>query len=196
MLQLLDRLGEGLGAEQCQALAEPSRRVLGRDRRRALEQDVARVHLLAHHHDRDAGRPVAGEDRRLDGRGAPMPREQRGVDVDRAVRRDVEHGARQDPAVGRDDDEVGREPPELVLERRVAHAVGLQHRHVVGDGEPLRFGGDDREPPAPGPIRLADQRDDHVRTGEQPLEARTREGGRTKENDAPGGQGCVAGDRR
>ena len=77
---------------------------------------------------RDAGLGVARQDGVRDRRGAAMPRQERRVHVDAAVRRQVEHRARQDAPVGGDDDQVGRERArDSSRTLGVAHPLGLQH---------------------------------------------------------------------
>ena len=60
---------------------------------RAARQHRAGIEARIHLHDRDAGFAVSGEERALDRRRAAPARQQRGVDVERAVRRGVEQRA-------------------------------------------------------------------------------------------------------
>src|SRR5207245_1006909 len=81
-------------AETGEPLAERAAGVVGRDRRLALEEDVARVHLLGHRHDGDAGHGITRENGPRDRRRAAVARQERGVDVDAPAGRQVEDGAR------------------------------------------------------------------------------------------------------
>ena len=81
------------------------------DLRRLLEQDGAGVEPLVHPHRRHPGPRVAGGDGGLDRRGAAPARQQRGVEVDAAVARQVEQRAREDLAEGDDHGDVGRRAP-------------------------------------------------------------------------------------
>ena len=116
------------------------------------------------------------------------------MDVDRALRRDVEHHPGQDLPVRGDDDQIGCEPPELLVERRIPHALRLEHRDAVGEGEPFGFRCDERESAAARPVGLTDDRHHRVGAGKEALEDRAREGGRAHEDDPPGGHGSAAGD--
>src|SRR2546426_3715956 len=106
-LEAVDRLADGLRTETCEPLAERAAGVVGRDRRLALEEDVARVHLLGHRHDGDAGHGITRENGPRDRRRAAVARQERGVDVDAPAGRQVEDGARQDLPVGGGHDEAG-----------------------------------------------------------------------------------------
>ncbi len=84
-----DRLAQRLRAELSKALCQ-RRGVLaltdlGRDR----ADDIARVERCNHIHDRNAGDTLAVQDRPVDGRGAAILRQKRGVNVDAAVLRQV-----------------------------------------------------------------------------------------------------------
>src|SRR5439155_2100054 len=60
-LEAVDRLADGRRTETREPLAERAAGVVGRDRRLALEEDVARVHLLVHRHDGYAGHGITRE---------------------------------------------------------------------------------------------------------------------------------------
>ena len=96
--------GEGLGG------------VVGRDGEFLLEEDVAGIEAGVDAHGGDAGDGFTVRDRPLDGCGAAIFREQRGVQVDVAERREIEHPLRNDAAVADDDDGVGLEGGELGAE--------------------------------------------------------------------------------
>ncbi len=96
----------------------------------SLLEDVAGVEAGVDAHGGDAGDGFSVCDRPLDGRCAAVFREQRGVQVDVAERREIEHPLGNDAAVADDDDGVRLEGGELGAEIVVGlDAVGL------GDGE-------------------------------------------------------------
>ena len=72
--------------------------------RRQHRPGVERLHDA---HDRDAGLALAGDDRAVDRRRAPVARQQRRVDVDHAEARHGQERVGQDLAVRGDDAEVG-----------------------------------------------------------------------------------------
>ncbi len=129
-LQAAQRLDHEIGADGGQARSESLGGIVGRDGEFLLQQDVAGVEAGVDAHGGDAGDGFAVCDGPLDGRGAAIFREQRGVQVDVAERRKIEHPLRNDAAVADDDDGVGFEGGELGAEFVVGlDAVGL------GDGK-------------------------------------------------------------
>ena len=75
-----------------QAGGERVRRLLRRDRRLRLQQDGPRVEALLHLHDGDAGRLLAGGERRLDGRRTAVARQQ-GRELAELTRRELDLGS-------------------------------------------------------------------------------------------------------
>ena len=111
---------------------------------------------------RRAGHLVAGTDRVLHRGGAAPGRQQREVQVDPPVRRDVEGGAGDDRSVGDDRAAVGRQLGQRRQELRVARAPGLEHLdpHLLGQlGD--RRGGELPAPPG-GRVGAGDDSDDLV----------------------------------
>ena len=100
---------------------------LGRDR----ADDIARVERRDHIHDGNAGNALAVQDRPVDGRGAAILRQKRGVNVDAAVLRQVQDLLRQDLSVGRDHDQLGRKLPQYAECFPVAHFERLIDRQVL-----------------------------------------------------------------
>ena len=77
------------------------------------------------------------EDRRLNRRRAAQLRQQRGVDVERAVRRQVDDGRREDAPVRHDHRDVGLELAHRRHELLAARLLGLQHRDSLGQRHTL-----------------------------------------------------------
>ncbi len=107
----------------------------GCDREFALEEDIASVEAGVDAHGGDAGDGFAVCDGPLNGRGATVFREERGVQVDVAEGRKVEHPLGDDASVADDDDGVGLEGGELGAEFVVGlDAVGLSNREIQPQG--------------------------------------------------------------
>ena len=70
------------------------------------EQDVTGVESLVHVHHGDARFVITRRNCRLDGRGAAMPRQKGGVQVQAREPRNLKHGARQDLPVRHHDDDI------------------------------------------------------------------------------------------
>ena len=84
---------------------------------------------MVNFHRGDSGGGFAPGDRPLDGRGAAIFRQERGVQVDIAERGQIEHPLRNDAAVTDDDDGVRLELGELSAEAGVVlDAFGLGDR--------------------------------------------------------------------
>ena len=129
-LKAAQSLDHEIGADRSEARSEGFGGVVGGDRKFLLEEDVAGVEAGVDAHGGDAGDGFAVCDGPLNRSGAAIFREQRGVQVDVAERREIEHPLRNDAAVADDDDGVGLEGGELGAEFVVGlDAVGL------GDGE-------------------------------------------------------------
>ena len=74
---------------------------------RARPADGSGVEPLLHAHDRNAGRRIPCENGPLDRSRSPPARQERGVDVDAAVGRDLENLARENQPVGGYNDDIG-----------------------------------------------------------------------------------------
>jgi hypothetical protein len=171
-----------LGAEHGQPGGQLAGRLVGTDRRRGGQQHLPGVHAGVHLERRDAGDRLAADDRPLNGRGAAIPRQERGVNVDRAARRRVEHGLRQDLSEGDDDGDVGAERAQPLGPLGVAQARRLEHRQP--GRQRGRLDRRRRQPLAAvrGPIRLGDGGNDRMVPVNR-LERRERERRRTVEQD-------------
>ena len=173
-VQTVQRLEEHLGAERGQAPGELAGRLFGADRGRPLEEHRARVHPGIHLEGGDPRLALAAHDGPRDRRRAPVAREQRGVDVDRAARGDVEDRLREDLPEGHDHRDVGPmlgEPlgPAGVTEPdRLEQRDAVLERHRLDRRDPLAL------PPARGPVRLR-HRGHHVVPLAQRLERGQRE---------------------
>jgi len=119
-----------VGAKRGEARGESFRSVVRRNGKLLPEEDVASVEAGINAHGGDSGDGFAVRNGPLDRRGAPVFRQQRGVQVDVADRREIEHPLRNDAAVANDDDGVWFQGGELGAEFLVSlDAVGL------GDGK-------------------------------------------------------------
>ena len=133
-----------------------------------------------------AGDGFAVGDGPLDGRGAAIFREQRGVQVDVAERREIEHPLRDDAAVADDDDGVGLEGGELGAEFFVGlDAVGLGDGEIQFQGGLFYWAMHEFEAAAFGAVGLRDDEVDAESGGDQFFERRDGEGRRAAENVDP-----------
>ena len=92
----------------------------------ALQDDVARVDLMAEEEGRDARFLVAMDDGPVDRRRAAILRQQGGVQIERTQAWHFPNNARQH-AEGDDDLQIGAECAQFVDEGGVREAFGLQH---------------------------------------------------------------------
>ena len=98
------------------------------------------VEPLLHFHNHDAGFPVAGHDRALNGRRAAPARKQGRMHVQAAERRRIQDGFRQDQAIGGDHGNIGRQASELLLDLRPPQGFGREHRDRRFVGEHMNGG--------------------------------------------------------
>ncbi len=105
--------------------------LIGRDFDGLLEKNGAGVEAFFEKHGGIAGECVAHGHGPLDGRGAAVFGQQRGVQVDAAEAREGEHPGRNDAAVGDHDDGFGSDGLKLGAEFRVA-----ANFFRLGDGQP------------------------------------------------------------
>ena len=130
-MQAAQSFDHEIGADRSQARGEGFGGVVGGDCKFLLEEDVAGVEAGIDAHGGDAGDGLTVGDGPLDGSGAAIFREQRGVQVDVAEWREIEHPLRNDAAVTDDDDGVGLEGGELGAEFVVSlDAVGLSDGEI------------------------------------------------------------------
>ncbi len=106
------------------------------ERDRALRDDGSGVESRVHAHERHAGRRVAGQDGGCHRCGTPMPWQERRMEVDGAVPRQIEDRGRDEPPVVGEHDEVGGQPPKILDHVRVAQRC----RHHDGDAKLPRPG--------------------------------------------------------
>ena len=99
-----------------------------------FEQHVAGVEAGVDPHGGDAGVRFAVRDGPLDGRRAAIFGQQRSVDIDDAVRRDVEDRLRDDLAVADDDHRFGRDGAQLFDDFGAADALGLMDWEAEAQG--------------------------------------------------------------
>ena len=130
-LELSQSLDDEFGANDGQAWSQGFGGIIGRDGEFLLKQDVAGVEAGVDTHGGDPGDGFAVGDGPLDGRGTPIFREQRGVQIDVAEGRKLEHPLGNDAAVADDDDGVGLERAQLSAEFVIAsNSVRLGDRKV------------------------------------------------------------------
>ena len=111
---------------------------------------------------------IAVDHRAMDGRGAAVARQQRGVHVDQAEARRRQQPVRQDLAVGGDHAEVGAERRELRLRMaRAPASSGCSTGRPRRRGQRLDRAVGDLLPAAARPIGLRDDADDLVRRSRQ-----------------------------
>jgi hypothetical protein len=178
--------GQGLDQQSSPLLRQPfCQRVAGIVRlngQRSLRQDRPGVHARIHAHDGAAGHLVAGQDGGLHRRCAPPAGQQRGVNVDAAMRGQLQHGRPQDLSIGGHHDQI-----RLHL-RQLGHDIGglerrwLEHWQALGRGKGL----DGRwlQPAAATgrPIGLGHHRDQLVAAVQQCGQAGHRKLGSAHEN--------------
>ena len=99
--------------------------VIGENRAGMAADNGTGVEPGVHLHDADAGFAIARFNSALDGCGTAPARQQRGVDVEAAVARDVEHGLRQQQAVGGHHHDVGFHSAQHFLCGLAFQAFGL-----------------------------------------------------------------------
>ena len=122
------RAHKQVSAHDGQAVKEFSCRLKLADRRLIGIDHVAGIHLVVEVHGRNAGHGIAVEHRPLDGRGAAVLRQQRTMDVDRAIGSHCEQIIRQNATIGHDDENVRPQALESGQRRTVAHLCRLEHR--------------------------------------------------------------------
>ena len=193
-LQAAQGFDHEIGADGGEARGEGFGGVVGGDGKFLLQEDVAGVEAGVDAHGGDAGDGFAVGDGPLNRRGAAIFREQRGVQVDVAERREIEHPLGNDAAVADDDDGVGLEGGELGAEFVVGlDAVGL------GDGKVQFQGGlfdgrwDEFEAAAFGAVGLSDDEMDAESGGDKFLERGDGEARGSAENEIEGLSNWVIG---
>jgi hypothetical protein len=184
LLEQLEGGGRGVAAECTQPLEELAGVLASSDRRADLAEDVAFVEREDHALDRDPRLRVVREDRRLDRRSAAVARQERCMDVQGAVGRELEHVAAQDLAVARDEEDVRREALELRDERRILGRLRLEHPDAALPRELDERRRAHREPASARSIRARHERDHFVAAVEELPEYGRRERRGSEEGDA------------
>ncbi len=124
------RLDQQVAAQFGELVVERLPGLVGRERDRALAEDRSGIQSGVHLHDGDAGFGISGADHGLNRSSAAPAREQRGMNVDRAVRRDVEHRLRQNLPEGGDDVDIGRPLLEFFDRFGAAKLLRLKDRNA------------------------------------------------------------------
>ena len=184
-----ERLDDEVGADEGEPLREIDGRLVRADRRRASQEHRAGIETGVHEHRGDAGLGLSFGDRPLDRRGAAVLRQQRRVDVDAAVSRNVEQGLREDAAVGEDDSGVRGERRDQVARLVGADLRGLVDGNAEAIGGDLHFGRMERLLAADGAVGLREHRRDVVAGVDEGLECRHGDGRRAHEDQSHGGGG-------
>ena len=134
VLEQLQGLVERLGAEHGQCVVQAATGFGFGDGTGFLQQNIARVQVLIDLHDGDAGLPLAIGNRPLNGRRPPVLGQQRSVDIDAAVGRQVEQTRGQQLAVGRNHQQVGLPVAQPGHDLGRAQLGGLKNRNIVFEG--------------------------------------------------------------
>jgi hypothetical protein len=142
-------------------------------------KDRSGVQAGVHLHDSDAGLAIAREYRALDRCSAAPPRQKGGVDIERAVRRDLEERPRKDEAIGCHDERI-RACRGDALER--AQILRLEDGQAARHGKPLYGALRRLEAAAGGAVRLGENQRDFVPRLEQPRQRPLGEGRGTGED--------------
>ena len=162
-----------------------------------LEIDGSGVEALLHPHRVDAGLGVAGENRRLDRRGAAVPRQERGVHVHAPQARQPQDLVREDPAEGDDGDRVGPRRLERREQLRVApHRLRLLDRDAARGRERADRGRPELRVAADGAVGLRDDERHGEASVDERAERRHGEVGRAEEDDAERKRSWVGAVRR
>ena len=107
-----------------------ARRFVLADLQRLHAQKIARIQPFVQIHDGNARLFVTVDHGPLHGRGAPIARQQRNVQIDAPARRDGQHLRRQNAAVGHYNNQLGRQCADL-FGRAVPQRLRLKHRQPV-----------------------------------------------------------------
>ena len=157
--------------------------VLRKDRQARLREDGSLVDLVVQQEGRHARLPLAVDDRPVDRRGAPVLRQQRGVEVEGSQSRHGPHDLGQH-AERDDDTQVGPQRPQRPDELRGLQPFGLQDRKPQLPGGGLHVAFAELPPASGGFVGGGDDAHDVVAPGDQRAERRHGEFGRAHEYDA------------
>ncbi len=152
------RLGQRAGREQAETIVQRAPGFAPANRHAPGEQHVAGIEPLRHVHHRHAALAIARLDRRLDGRGPAMPRQQRGVEIQARELRHLEQRLRQDLPIRHHHDDIRLKRPHFLQRRRLANLARLEHGQPVFQRERFDRRGLQLHPPARRLIRLRDHR--------------------------------------
>jgi hypothetical protein len=119
-----------LRAKRRKLVVQSSGIVIGGYGHAVLREHRARVEPGIHSHDGDASLTVASEQGALNGRCPPPARQQRGMNVPRAKRRQVEHLGRQQQPIGGDNEHLG------LRSIKAVHNFGRSEMLRLKDSEP------------------------------------------------------------
>ena len=187
MLDAVERGDEQAGAGRGEPVEQVAAGVGGPDLLGRDAVDGTGVHAGLEAERRRAGDLVAVQQRVLHGRGAAPGRQQREVQVDPAVHRDVEHRLRDERAVRHDRAAVGRELAQPRLELLVARVDRGQHLDAGRLGPLADRARAQRAAAAGRRVGAGDDGDDLVGAGEQRLERRHRRRRGAGEDEPHGG---------
>ena len=123
-----------LASKRGQSIVQLAGGLVGPDIEHLDMKHGSAIEPCRHCHQAHAGLRVAGENRRLDGCGAAPARQDRCVNVETAVLRDVENCLRQYQAVRRHDQHIGLEVGQLSGRLLIAQRHRLLHGNALFDG--------------------------------------------------------------
>ena len=160
------------------------------DRRLPHRDHVARIERRRHVDHAHAGRGIPREDRPLHGRCSPMPRQERAVEVDAAIRCDGQRRGRKNLAVVADHEQVGAQGRDRRDRLGIVDPLGSEDRHAGGLCHVTHRIG--RRPPARRRVRRPrDNSGDRVRRLHDRLEHRHGERARAHHHDFQGTLRCA-----
>jgi hypothetical protein len=160
---------------------ETARIVLIGDRQPVLAQHRPGIQACVHPHDGDSRFAIAREDGALNRRGASPARQQRGVNVERTVRRETEERRRKQNTVGRDHDGVRPSRAPLILFAG-AEPLRLRKTETSGERDLLDRARKGTHAAPGGPVRLRDDERNLVTCLQQALQRLGGEGRRAGED--------------
>ena len=147
---------------------QASGRVIGGNRKRLLGNDAPRVKPRIHSHDRDAGLRVPIQDRSLN-RSRPTPAgQERGVDIQAAMRRQIEDLGFQDLPKRRHHDKINSEGMQRLEDRGRSEFFRLHHIEPEFPGGNLDRRRLELTASPGGPVRPRNHAGDEVMAGKGP----------------------------
>ncbi len=178
------RLHQGLGPPDPQPLRQRPGSVLRADGLGPLQEDGPGIHPLHEAEDGDPRLGLPPQERPVDGGGAPVPGEERGVHVDAAVPGQVQDGPRQDLPVGHHDDALGGSRGQRLHRGGIAKRLRLDRGEAQAERGGLHRRRLEALASAGGTVRLAHHQAHVVPRRHHPLQGGDGEARRPHEDQA------------